>query len=103
MQTRLRVGLSNQREHKFRHNFNATIDPVSYCRTKAIESFEQFLLQCPNHTHYRSSLFDNLRQNGISILPFSNSYLIKIPLFGSNKFHLTSNNKIISGVINFII
>ena len=87
MLTRLRVGLSHLREHKFRHNFNDTIDPICYCRTNAIESVEHFLLQCLNHTHYRSSLFDNLRQNGISILPFCNSYLIKILLFGSNEFN----------------
>ena len=101
--TRLRVGLSHLREHKFRHNFNDTIDPICYCRTNAIESVEHFLLQCPNHTHYRSSLFDNLRQNGISILPFCNSYLIKTLLFGSNEFNLTSNKTILSSVINFII
>ena len=53
--------------------------------------------------NYRSSLFDNLRQNGISILPFSDSYLIKILLFGSNEFNLTSNKTILSSVINFII
>ena len=70
--TRLRVGPSHLHEHKFCQNFNDTIDPISYCRTNAIESVEHFLLQCHNHTHYRSSLFDNLCQNGISILPLSN-------------------------------
>ena len=53
--TRLSVGLSHLREHKFRHNFNDTIDQICNCRTKAIESVEHFLLRCPNHTHYRSS------------------------------------------------
>ena len=31
--TGLRLGLSHLREHKFRHNFNDTIDPVRLCGT----------------------------------------------------------------------
>ena len=58
--TRLRVGLSHLREHNFRHNFNDTIDPICSCRMNSIESVEHLFLQCPNHIHHRSSLFDNL-------------------------------------------
>ena len=36
--TRLWLGLSHLREHKFRHNFNDTIDPFCLCRTNRPEA-----------------------------------------------------------------
>ena len=34
--TRLRVGLSHLREHRFRHNFTVIVDPFCLCRTNSI-------------------------------------------------------------------
>ena len=59
--TRLRLGLSHLREHKFRHNFNETIDPFCLCGTNSIESSEHFLLHCPTFALLRIKVFDNLR------------------------------------------
>ena len=42
------------------------------------------------------------RLNKIIVLQFCSSYLIKIFLFGSDKFNLTSIKTILSSVINFI-
>ena len=36
--TKLRFGLSHLREHKFRHNFNDTIDPFCLCSTNNLET-----------------------------------------------------------------
>ena len=45
--TRLRVGLSHLKEHKFRHNFRDTINPLcSY--SLEIESNSHFFLHCQN-------------------------------------------------------
>ena len=101
--TRLRLGLSHLREHKFRHNFNDTINPFCPCGTNSIESAEHFLLHCPNFSIYRCSLFDSLRQNEICILPYSSSYLVKILLFGNDKFNIKTNKNILTSVIDFII
>ena len=101
--TRLRLGLSHLREHKFRHNFNDTINPLCSCGTNSIESVERFLLHCPNFSIYRCSLGDNLRQKDICILPYSSSYLVKILLFGNDKFKIITNKKILTSVIDFII
>ena len=44
--TRLRLGLSHLREHKFKHSFQDTINPLCSCGLD-IESTEHFLLHCP--------------------------------------------------------
>ena len=49
--TRLRLGFSHLREHKFRHNFQDTINPFCQCKTNDIETNEHFLLHCPNILH----------------------------------------------------
>ena len=70
--TRLRLGLSHLREHKFRHNFNDTIDPFCLCSTNSLETTEHFLLICPIYASFRLNLFDNLRNNNLDLFPSVN-------------------------------
>ena len=65
--TRLRVGLSHLRAHKFHHNFNDTLDPFCLCGNKLLETVEHFLLHCPMHSGPRKLLFDDLRDSNINI------------------------------------
>ena len=65
--TRLLLGLSHLREHKFRHNFNDTIDQFCLCSTNCLETTEHFLLYCPIYASFRLNLFDNLHNNNILI------------------------------------
>ena len=67
--TQLRLGLSHLREHKFRHNFNDTIDSFCLCGTNDLETSEHFPLRCPNYAYLRLKLFDNLRNNNILLSP----------------------------------
>ena len=101
--TRLRLGLSHLREHKFRHNFNDTIDPFCLCGTNDLETSEHFLLRCPNYAYLRLKLFDNLRNKNILLLPLENHLIVQILLFGSEYYDLIANKIIISSVIEFII
>ena len=101
--SRLRVGLSHLREHKFHHNFNDTLDPFCSCRTNSRESVKHFLLHCPNYSTIRCQLFDGLLQKEINCLPYTSSYLKDILIYGNKKFDLVSNKVILSSVIDFII
>ena len=102
--TRLRLGLSHLREHKFRHNFNDTIDPFCLCGTNNLETSEHFLLHCPTYACLRRKLFDNLHNNNVLLLPLEKSLIVQILLYGSDNYHTSSINKIIiSAVIDFII
>ena len=101
--TRLRLGLSHLREHKFRHNFNDTIDPFCLCGTNNLETSEHFLLHCPTYACLRRKLFDNLHNNNILLLPLEKSIIVQILLHGSDNYNTSMNKIIISTVIDFII
>ena len=101
--TRIRLGLSHLQEHKFRHNFNDTIDPFCLCSTNCLETSEHYLLHCPTYAHLRLTLFDNVRINNILLLPLTKPLILQILLFGSDNYDTTINKSIISFVIDFII
>ena len=89
--TRLRLGLSHLREHKFRHNFNDTIDPFCLCGTNNLETSEHFLLHCPTYACLRRKLFDNLHNNNILLLPLEKSLIVQILLYGSDNYNPSMN------------
>ena len=100
--TRLRVGFSHLREHKFRHGFLDIVDPICSCRTNAVENTEHYLLHCSNFTNQRTVLFDDLRNLGINYGPLDSSTLSRMLLFGNPKFSDNVNSGIIYAVIKFI-
>ena len=52
--TRLTVGISHLREHKFRHRGYYS------CRTNAVENTEHYILHCSNFANQRAVMFDDL-------------------------------------------
>ena len=69
--TRLRVGFSHLKEHKFRHNFSDSVDPFCNCRDNSIENTEHFLLQCSNYSNERLLMLDGLRDFDINLIPLN--------------------------------
>ena len=59
--TRLRLKFSHLNEHKFRHGFNDTINPMCACRTE-VETTEHFLLRCHFYSLLRLELFENFEK-----------------------------------------
>ena len=59
--TRLRLGLSHLREHKFQHNFQDCLNPLCSCG-KDVESTSHFLLHCPFFTKERSTLLNTIKK-----------------------------------------
>ena len=49
---RLRLGLSHLREHKFKHNFQDTLNPICNC-AEDIETSCHYLLHCSLYTNER--------------------------------------------------
>ena len=99
--TRLRVGFSHLREHKFRHGFLDTLDPFCSCRTGSIENTEHFLLQCSNFSNERLILFGNLKTI-VTLFPLNPQPLCNLFLFGDCKLSDNTNHDILFHVINFI-
>ena len=57
--TRLQVGLSHLHEHKFRHNFQDSLDPFCNC-SRHIETTIHFFLHCSNYSNQRKTLFEKI-------------------------------------------
>ena len=88
--TRLRVGLSHLREHKFRHNFQDSLDPF--------ETTIHFFLHCLNYSNQRK--ISNIKR---SLLNQNDSIVVETPLFGSNSLNDEENAWIIESTIEYII
>ena len=84
--TRLRVGFSHVREHKFRHGFLDIIDPIFSCHTNAVENTEHYLLHCFNLANQGTILFDDLRNIDIDYGPLDSSTFSRMLLFGNPNF-----------------
>ena len=100
--TRLRLGFSHLREHKFRHGFIDSVDPFCNCRGNFLETAEHFLLHCSNYSNDQTRLFKNLLQLKASLIPLKPSFLCNILLNGHVNFPDTVNRKILIAIIKFL-
>ena len=100
--TRLRLGLSHLREHKFKHSFQDTINPLCSCGLD-IESTEHFLLHCPQFVNERRTLLSTIGNINYKLLENTDSNLTQTLLFGNTSFDITDNTKILNATINFIL
>ena len=100
--TRLRVGLSHLREHKFKHGFNDTIDPFCPCNME-IESVSHFFLRCDFFTDLRTDLMNDLFDVDQNILYYNENLLTEILLFGKDVFSHQTNSQILDLSISYIL
>ena len=70
--TRLRLGVTHLRCHKFKHNFLDTINPLCSCGSD-IETTLHFLLYCPNVMERRSTFL-------VKICEINSELIIRIDL-----------------------
>ena len=100
--TRLRVGLSHLREHKFRHNFQDSLDP--FCNGgRHIETTIHFFLHCSNYSNQRKTLFEKIINIRRSLLNQNYSIIVETLFFGSNGLNDAENAWIIESTIEYII
>ena len=60
--TRLRLGFSHLREHKFKHSFQDTLNPLCSCSTEA-ESTSHYFPRCHFFDALRPTLMNDFRNN----------------------------------------
>ena len=77
--TRLRLGLSHLREHKFKYSFQDCLNPLCFCGSE-IETSTQYLLHCPIYTNERMTLLNKIKGINCSILELSDAVVTKILL-----------------------
>ena len=100
--TRLRLGLSHLREHKLKHSFQDTINPLCKC-DQDIESSNHFFLHCPFFINERCTLLSTICSLDSNLLDCTDYDLTQTLLFG-NISQVSSNNfKIINASIDYIL
>ena len=98
---RLRLNFSHLNEHKFRHGFRDTLNPLCDCNSE-VETTSHYLLRCHLFSNHRLKLLDNINQLDDTILTLSDKEITQILLYGSPNYSFFLNNNILSLTIEFL-
>ena len=98
MLTRLKLSLSHLHEHKFKHSFQDSLNPICSCGND-IETSAHFLLHCPNFLNERSTL-GSIDRN---ILKRSDSQVTETLLYGDSNSNNITNTLILNATMDFLI
>ena len=100
--TRLRVGFSDLKEHKFQHNFEDAINPLCSCGS-FFESITHFFLHCTHFSNQRLTLVNKIKDTDKLIFDKNNSLVTETLLFGDEKLSITDNKSILQAAIQFLL
>ena len=98
----MRVGLSHLREHKFKHSFQHTLNPICTCG-EDIETASHYLLHCPDYLEERKTLLNTISCIVPNIFDFNNDQLTEILLYGKEDRDNINNTSILDATINYLI
>ena len=99
--TRLCLGLSHLREHKFKHSFQDSINPLCSCSLD-VESTIHYFLHCPLFTIERHTLLNTISQIDNKLLDSNESNLIQHLLFGDPSKDRETNTEILDQTVNYV-
>ena len=88
---KIRLSLSHLCEHKFRHNFQDTLNPICSCGDD-IETAIHYLLHCPNYLDERRTIFKVLEKT---------SMVSELLLFGVSSNNDALNTYILNATIQY--
>ena len=78
--TSLRIGFSHLKQHKFKRNFQDSIDPMCSC-SSGIETTIHFFLHCANFNIQGQTLFDKIAAADANILTKNKDSIVFLLLF----------------------
>ena len=101
--TRLKLNFNQLNEHKFRHNFNDTINSMCSCG-KEPETTLHYLLSCDFYSIYRLELLNDICALNHSLKNISEKNLLKVLLYGAEEysFWILTNSENLKCTIKFI-
>ena len=94
--TRLSLGSSHLRNHKFKHSFQDSLNPICNCGSATVETTTHYLLHCPLFSDEILILINN-------ILSLNDSRFSEVLLFGNSSFNNTKNTSILNTTIKYIV
>ena len=101
--SRIRLGLSHLREHKFKHSFQDSLNLFWICGKSEIETSSHYLLNCSNYSEERLALLNTIKNIAMSILQQSDSNFTRVLLFGDTSFDKNKNTFILDATIDYVI
>ena len=100
--TRLRLGLSNLRYHKFKHDFLDTVDPLCSCST-AIENTVHYFLHRPNFSTAQNTFLNEIAIVDRSIIDQDEIKIIQTLLYGNPTCSVNDNKLILDASMKYIL
>ena len=100
--TRLTLGLSHLREHKFKYSFQHTLNPLC-SGGHDIETTSHYFLHSPLFYAEQSTLLNNINEIDSTILNKSESVVTCILLHGDESFKDEVNLLILNATIDYVL
>ena len=100
--THFRIGLSHIREHKFKHTFLDTPNPICICGFD-IETLNHFLLHCPSFTNEGKNLLLKIERIIPDIFRKTDTSITSIILYGNPSISAEVNTHILKSSIDYIL
>ena len=91
--TQLGLGLSHLRYHKFKHNFQDSLNPLCNCGL-ITETTSHYLLHCPLFADERKTFLSNMKSINHKFLEQNDSTLTQTFLFGGPASSIETNTLI---------
>ena len=100
--TRLRLGLSHLCDHKFKHGFLDSLNPICSCRLD-VETTCHYILHCPNFTNERSILLSIVLTINESSLTSCDASVVKALHNGDKSLDLETKTLILNAALDFVL
>ena len=88
------------REHKFKHNFPDSLNPLCPLSLEA-EDTCHFFMRCQSFSNQRNVFFDYLNSINSEILKMNENEIVQVALFGNKSFCKDMNFRVITSSIRF--
>ena len=98
---KLGLGFSHLKEHKFRHIFADTLNPLCSCSLET-EDTEHYFLHCQNNLSVHTTLMNDLNNINTAVASLNSNDLLRVILYGDESFNKETNCKILAASIKFI-
>ena len=100
--TRLRLGFSHLRYHKFKHGFLYALDPLCSCST-AVENTVHYFLHCSNFSTAQNTFLDEIAIVDRSIIDQGEIKIIETFLYGNPIYSVNDKKIILDASIKYIL
>ena len=96
--TRLSLGLSHLRGHKFKHSFQECLIPLCLCGND-VETSSHFLLHCLTYSNERMNFLNKIKNINYGILELSDTIMTNSLFFGESSLSDSTNTLILNSTI----